>query len=178
MEKVRRKRIRLPETEYRFGWFFVTVCTYDRKEILAKIVPDFVGADDSVRPCGALPSPVILSAVGEVVKECLEQLIDEENGITVNKYVIMPNHVHAIVCIDATRGGQSRPPLQKMMQKFKSMSTRRVWNMGYTKLWQRSYFDHVIRNEADYFRIWQYIDDNPAHWAEDEYYIQLGENTT
>lgn len=88
-----------------------------------------------------------------------------------NKYVIMPNHVHAIVCIDATRGGQSRPPLQKMMQKFKSMSTRRVWNMGYTKLWQRSYFDHVIRNEADYLRIWQYIDDNPAHWAEDEYYI-------
>ena len=43
--------------------------------------------------------------------------------------------------------------------------------MGYTKLWQRSYFDHVIRNEADYLRIWQYIGDNPAHWAEDEYYI-------
>lgn len=39
------------------------------------------------------------------------------------------------------------------------------------RLWQRSYFDHVIRNEADYLRIWQYIDDNPAHWAEDEYYI-------
>ena len=43
--------------------------------------------------------------------------------------------------------------------------------MGYTKLWQRSYFDHVIRNEADYLRIWQYTGDNPAHWAEDEYYI-------
>ena len=171
MEKVRRKRIRLPETEYGFGWFFVTVCTYERKKILAKIEPDSVGADDSVRPCGALPSLVILSAVGEVVKECLEQLVDEENGITVNKYVIMPNHVHAIVCIDATRGGQSRPPLQKLMQKFKSMSTRRVWDMGYTKLWQRSYFDHVIRNEEDYLRIWQYIDDNPARWAEDEYYI-------
>ena len=39
------------------------------------------------------------------------------------------------------------------------------------KLWQRSYFDHIIRNEEDYLRIWQYIDTNPAQWAEDEYYI-------
>ena len=64
----------------------------------------------------------------------------------------MPNHVHVIVCLEAEKGGQSRPPLQRVMK--------------------RSYYDHVIRNEADYLRAWQYIDDNPAHWAEDEYYSE------
>ena len=44
--------------------------------------------------------------------------------------------------------------------------------MGYTKLWQRSYYDHAIRNDADYLRTWQYIHDNPARWAEDEYYTE------
>ena len=167
MEKVRRKRIRLPETEYRFGWFFVTVCTCDRKEILAKIVPDFVGADDSVRPCG-----VLLTPLGSIVRECLEGLSDDAAGISVDKYVIMPNHIHVIICIDGEKGGQSRPPLQRLMQRFKSITTRRAWDMGYTKLWQRSYYDHAIRNDADYLRTWQYIHDNPARWAEDEYYSE------
>ena len=70
------------------------------------------------------------------------------------------------------KGGQSRPPLQRLMQRFKSITTRRAWDMGYTKLWQRSYYDHAIRNDADYLRTWQYIHDNPARWAEDEYYSE------
>ena len=68
------------------------------------------------------------------------------------------------------KGGQSRPPLQGVIQRFKSVSTRQGWKHGVKKLWQRSFFDHVIRCEEEYRRIWQYIDDNPAKWAEDEYY--------
>ena len=112
-----------------------------------------------------------LTAEGTVVDACLRRLTDDEIGIFIDKYVIMPNHIHVIVCIDGEKGGQGRPPLQRVIQRFKSISTRLLWNRGHKKLWQRSYYDHVIRNEADYLRTWQYIDENPARWAEDEYYV-------
>ena len=172
MSEVRRKKIRLPESAYDAGWYFVTICTKDRRGILSVIRP-VVGADDSVRPCGASPGfELLLTPLGATVKECLEQLRNKAEGIFIDKYVIMPNHVHVIVCLEAEKGGQSRPPLQRVMQRFKSITTRYGWKSGYQTLWQRSYYDHVIRNEADYLRAWQYIDDNPAHWAEDEYYSE------
>ena len=76
------------------------------------------------------------------------------------------------LCLDGGTGGQSRPPLQRVVQRFKSITTRKCWVLGHKTLWQRSFYDHVIRNEAEYRRIWQYIDDNPAGWAEDEYYVK------
>ena len=167
MGEVRRKKIRLPASAYEHGWYFVTICTQARMKVLAQIRPVSVGADDSVRPCG-----VLLTPLGSIVRECLERLSDDAAGISVDKYVTMPNHIHVIICIDGEKGGQSRPPLQRLMQRFKSITTRRAWNMGYTKLWQRSYYDHAIRNDADYLRTWQYIHDNPARWAEDEYYSE------
>ena len=146
MDQVWRKTIRLPAQSYDAGWYFVTICTENRENILAKIEP-IVGADDSVRPCVALQgyAPVLTQA-GVRVKTCLERLNDEEQG------------------------RQSRPPLQRLMQRFKSISTRQCWELGFKTLWQRSFYDHVIRSEKDYLSIRQYIDDNPAGWAEDEYY--------
>ena len=61
------------------------------------------------------------------------------------------------------------PPTQtlgSLVRSFKTLVTKAAGQ----KIWQRSYYDHVIRNEADYLRIWQYMDTNPAHWAEDDYY--------
>ena len=171
MDQTRRKKIRLPASEYEAGWFFVTICTQKRKNLLAKVKPT-VGADDSVRPCVALQEyGISLTPIGSTGKSCLEFLTDLERGVRVDKYVIMPNHIHAIICLDAERGGQSRPPLQRVIQQFKSISTRRCWKLGLKTLWQRSFYDHVIRDEEDYLHIWQYIDSNPAKWAEDEYYF-------
>lgn len=73
-------------------------------KVLAQIRPVSVGADDSVRPCG-----VLLTPLGSIVRECLEGLSDDAAGISVDKYVIMPNHIHVIICIDGEKGGQSRP---------------------------------------------------------------------
>ena len=109
--------------------------------------------------------------IGSIVEKCLERLEDVESGVHIDKYVIMPNHVHAIVCLNERMGGQGRPPLQRIVQRFKSISTRSCWKFGLKTLWQRSFYDHVIRCEDDYLRIWQYIDENPAKWAEDEYYF-------
>lgn len=173
MEQVRRKKIRLSGSVYEAGWYFVTICTQNRENFLSTIKTN-VGADDSVRPCGASAGcSVSLTEIGEVVEQCLRLINDQEEGVRLDKYVIMPNHVHAIIELEGRTGGQSRPPLrlQRVMQRFKSISTRQCWKFGRKTIWQRSYFDHVIRNEREYLATWQYIDDNPAQWAEDKYYI-------
>ena len=67
-------------------------------------------------------------------------------------------------------GGQSRPPLQKIVQGFKSVTTRLCFPLGYKTIWQRNYYEHVIRNETDYKTKLEYIDTNPIIWQNDEYY--------
>ena len=125
-----------------------------------------VGADDSVRPT----VPTILTPIGKIVEECILSLSLHNNGIRLDKYVIMPNHIHLLLRFVPAKGGQSRPPLQKVMQSLKSVTTRKCWEFGISKLWQRSFYDHVIRNETDYLKIWQYIEENPLRWSEDVFF--------
>lgn len=91
----------------------------------------------------------------------------------------MPNHIHLLMQVaSCDAAGHMGPALQAVVQWYKTMTTNaciRAVKAGVSppfnnRVWQRSYYDHVIRNEQDYLRIWQYIDDNPAKWAEDEYY--------
>ena len=89
-------------------------------------------------------------------------------NIRIAKYVIMPNHIHMIVEIGAEAGGASpSPTLSDVVRVIKSLSTRRSMQK---KLWQRSYYEHVIRGERDYQEIWTYIDNNPIKWTLDRYY--------
>ena len=81
----------------------------------------------------------------------------------------MPNHVHLIIVIRAPDGGVRAPRpthLPAVVRSIKAMVTREVGH----SVWQASFYDHIIRSRPDYLRIWQYIDENPARWAEDEYY--------
>ena len=155
----RRKRYRLPMYDYsEDGVYFVTICTDQKRKYLS-----------DVSRGGVLPRPF-----GKIVENELLAL-PERYGVVIDKYIVMPNHVHILLTIQ--RAGQSPAPthdLSSMIGAFKSRTTKTVNRMMNTpgrKLWQRSYFDHVVRNEEDYLRIWQYIDTNPAQWAEDEYYI-------
>jgi len=113
------------------------------------------------------------SEIGEIVTNCWHEIDIIYENIKTDAFCIMPNHIHGIIIIgnEPTTGGQSRPPLQRIVQGFKSVTTRLCFNMGFQKIWQRSYHDRIIRNETDYQRIWQYIDENPAKWTEDEYYF-------
>lgn len=91
--------------------------------------------------------------------------------VSVEKYVIMPNHVHLLLRIREENGGapgSSRPTqtIPRLIGVLKRLTNRDIGE----KIWQTSYYDHIIRNEADYLRIWDYIDTNPAKWKEDEYY--------
>ena len=77
----------------------------------------------------------------------------------IDQYVIMPNHIHMIIL---KSNGRS---IENDIRSFKTLVTKQIGE----KIWQSSYYDHIIRNEADYLTKAKYIEDNPARWQEDEY---------
>jgi REP element-mobilizing transposase RayT len=153
--------MRLPQYDYsQNGAYFVTVCTHQRKHLLSQIVGD-----------GFHPVPLIaLSPIGQEVLHSIQFMNDQYNGI-IEKHVIMPNHVHLLVLLQA--GGHGNPPLQDIVGRLKSYTTKRFNEMGATNdaiLWQRSFHDHILRTEDEYAEVWQYIDTNPLQWETDTYY--------
>ncbi len=160
-ELPKRRHPRLKAFDYTQGWYFVTVCTAGKRKILC----DVVGR-------GALTPPQVrLSLVGRVVEKHILRTNTLYPTATIDKYVIMPNHVHLIIAIHSPDGGVRAPRpthLSSVVRSIKAMVTREI---GHT-IWQTSFYDHVIRSEADYLRIWQYMDENPVRWTENEYYFE------
>ena len=153
-----RKKLRLEGYDYNTaGAYFVTVCTADRKPLLCTIPR--VGADDHIGPS------VQLTEIGAVVDKYIRMI----PGI--DQYVIMPNHVHMIIFIpqEGTVKTPSLPQgnIQTRIRTWKTLISKEVGRA----VWQRSYYDHVIRNERDYVEKAQYILNNPAKWCEDQYYL-------
>ena len=176
MEYPRRKHVRLKDYDYsRAGMYFVTICTKRRQCILSKIVvprggdANTVGRDD----LGAPSVQVTLTPVGKIAERYLNTVSEAYPGVTVEHKVIMPNHVHILLWFHETEGrraGSSRPTqlLPRIIAAWKRFTNR---DAGYN-LWQSSYHEHVIRDENDLLRHWSYIDQNPARWAEDEYFTE------
>ena len=157
-----RKNIRLKGYDYSgAGAYFVTICTKDKHEMLGKVV----GAA-TCRP------KVRLSEIGETVNIAINHIGNIYPHITVEHYVIMPNHVHILLRIKESDGRQiAAPTLQTVIGNMKRFVSMQI---GYS-IWQRSFHDHVIRDDEDYCRIAQYIEENPARWEEDCYYINKRE---
>ena len=148
MEHPSRKALRLAEYNYcECGVYFITICTEGKKKLLCEIKPQQAVGE----------APVVeLSHLGRTVQEMIEKI----PGI--DKYVIMPNHVHMLI---KNENGKSIPDVIRLFKVNVARKTR-------LSIWQRSYYDHIIRDESDYLTKWKYIDDNPAKWAtEDEYYV-------
>ena len=154
-----RKQNRLADFDYsQPGAYFITVCTQNRKYLLSTIA----GADDHIGP------RVRLTKAGEVVQKYLCQI----PGI--GAYVIMPNHVHMILHISATDILHG-PMWSSAPTNAKIPSLVRAWKTLVSKelgesIWQRSYYDHITRDEHDYSVKMQYIAENPAKWYFDDYY--------
>lgn len=121
---------------------------------------------------GLAPPATELTGIGKIVEEQLGAVSQRYPAVSIDKYVIMPNHLHLIVVIGEDTGGASpSPTLFDVLRVLKSLTTRYSrGQLGSARLWQRGYYEHVIRNEKDYREIWNYIDQNPARWAEDRYY--------
>lgn len=155
-----RKPNRLKNYDYSSqGAYFITICTKDRRCILSTIVGD----DAYIVPlCDAHIVPEIkLTHYGEIVKK----YIDSIPGI--DKYVIMPNHIHLLIVIDGPmRASAPTISVPSLIRSFKILVSKEI-GCG---IWQRSYYDDIIRDEEDYLNHWQYIENNPAKWSEDKYY--------
>ena len=150
-----RKRNRLENYDYsQPGYYYVTVCTEGRKPILAQVTKS-----DETRA-----AEVILQRAGLLTEEAIQAIPSVYSGVTVEKYVIMPNHFHIILAFAEIE--QNLPSLSTIIQQTK----RRVSMKFGSSIWQTHYYDRVIRNEADFQAVWKYIDDNPTKWSLDQYY--------
>ena len=178
----KRKLIRLKGVDYsNEGMYFVTICTQDKVQLFGEII----GSTLSRRSGDA----------GEMVEKWIGKTEEKFPGVRTDKYVVMPNHVHLIISIQRNpeeqgghmgptgghtgpTGGHTGPPLQEIVGWIKTMTTNEYIKgvkagqyVAFNKrVWQRSFYDHIIRDEDDYQRIWEYIDENPATWSEDEYF--------
>lgn len=158
MDGSSRKSLRLRGYDYAAaGHYFVTICTKGREMLLS-----CVGA-------GHLAGPTVtLTAHGRIVEAFIQAIPGAYSGVTVDKYMIMPNHVHLLLgLVQGPAGCPAPTDIPRIVGALKSLTSRKAG----MPLWQRSYYDHIIRNESDYLRIWNYIDTNPARWREDEYYV-------
>ncbi len=133
------------------GCYYITVCTQGRQKILSELCR----------------GGVLLRPIGRIVEEeikCMEKRFE----ICINPYIIMPDHIHMIISIDRSikRAEQSPAPtgIDGIMCAFKSLTTKianRIDNCPGRKIWQRNYYDHIIRNEQDFIAVSDYIRNNP-----------------
>ena len=158
MKLHRRKDIRLKCHDYtQSGYYFITICTKENQEILSNID---VGARIA-RP----------SEIGKLVECALHQINEKYESVILDKYVIMPNHIHMILIIrlsDESGRAMRAPTISTVINQFKGYATKQI---GFS-IWQKLFHDRIIRNEDEYRRIWQYIDNNPADWTEDKYFVK------
>lgn len=163
-----RKIIRLQNYDYsKNGAYFVTICAYERQNLFADIMVNDVGADPCVRP----------SEGGKIIEKWLMKLPDKFEDVIVDCYVIMPDHIHFILFKVSQVGGHMGPPLQKILQWLKTQTTNeyiRCVKNGLLKsfdkqVWQRSYYEHIIRNERELDEIRKYIYENPLKLNSEDY---------
>ena len=157
----KRKRNRLQSYDYsENGAYFVTICTKNKQKLFWN-----VGAI-SDRPHGTVP----LSEYGEIVQQAINEINNFRLEITVVNSVVMPNHVHLLLIFEQWENGRSEiapTDLSNVVRFLKSYVTKRI---GFSP-WQKSFHDHVVRNQAEYNTIWEYIDQNPETWETDCFFI-------
>jgi len=166
-QRGQRRSIRLRGFDYReAGAYFITVCTANRQCVFGEIVD------------GAMA----LNEFGKIVEEEWYRTAILRSQISLDAFVVMPNHVHGVIRLDEEEGKARLAPtvdrfgrpaagsLSTIVGAFKSASTKRINEMRFTlgaSIWQRNYFEHIIRDEQELNRIGEYIVANPARWSED-----------
>ena len=172
--------LRLEEYDYSFvGAYFVTICTWGRKCLFGEIADSIMG----------------LNETGQIVQSNWEDLPNRFPSIEIDEFVVMPNHIHGIIVISGAHGSIHKMSVRAIHESLVEKSTAydnktKRRNMllpkviGYFKMntakkinqlrntpgipvWQRNYYDHIIRNERSLTAIQQYIQNNPAMWPQD-----------
>lgn len=162
-EKPIRKHNRIKHFDYsQNGAYFITICTHDRKRILSEILED---------------ESLVLYPCGMIAENAVHKIADKYPYVSVDHYVIMPDHIHMLLRIDGSKTrldsrdeagtGNPSPTIGNIVGWYKYQTAKQINVMNGTEgeaFFQRSYYDHVIRNQQDYDDIWTYIENNPRKW--------------
>lgn len=155
----KRKPTRLKNYDYSFtGAYFVTICTQNKANYFSDIV--ISNANE--------PATVQLTHFGKIAEKQIKAINFKYADVDIENYVIMPNHIHMIVSIFNENERDSSISVTDVVRIFKSLTTRSC-KIG-PVIFQRSFYDHIIRNDTDYLRIRNYIDNNPSKREEDSLY--------
>lgn len=159
----KRKPARLKNFDYsQNGAYFVTICTHNKRHLFGKIYD----------------GKMYFTDLGSIVENEILNIEMHYQTVRIDKYVVMPNHIHMIIVISEAEGMNPFPTkmfdISNVVGKFKAGVSRIVGN-GFIhsvekRIWQSSYHDHIIRGGKDYKKIWEYIDTNVIRWEEDCFY--------
>lgn len=155
-----RKTNRLADFDYSTpSAYFITICTEKRKNLFWSDVGAIIDR----------PQEIPLTEHGKIVDFYIKDIANHYPAISVDHYVIMPNHIHMLLQIHTDCGGRSMiaPTISTVVRLFKGAVSKQVG----ASIWQKGFHDHVVRSETDYLEIWNYIEGNPGKWAEDKLYI-------
>ena len=160
-----RKHPRLNNYDYSaVGAYFITICTDKRRCILSRIVGRGLAPAENYT--------VELTSFGKIAEKQLLSLRERYPHLVIDRYVIMPNHIHIVLGLNNEAAGASpRPTIMDIVCAYKSLTTIECRKHGFDeKLFQTSFFEHIIRNEKDYDEIIKYIGENPYYWHQDKLY--------
>jgi len=161
MKNNNRKSIRLKNYNYQQnGFYFITLCIQNREHLLGEISAD----------------KYIVYDAGEMITDVWNNLSKYYKGIKTHQFVVMPNHIHGIIELE-----NSELDLSEIIRRYKTFTTRQYiieiennnWQPFSKKLWQRNYYEHIIRDEKSWIKIQEYIQNNPKQWKEDILYFNV-----
>lgn len=165
----KRKRNRLSDYDYSHaGCYFVTICVFPRKNVFwdagefARIQnappPDILGSG-MIRP-----DNVPLSTAGKTVQTAIRSVSDHYDDVEIEHYCIMPDHVHLLIRFYGDLFGENAcPPLSTVVGSLKRWVSKQIGH----SIWQKSFYDHIIRSDKEHGKIVMYIEHNPLHWQID-----------
>lgn len=156
MSLPRRTPNRLPCYDYSApGAYFLTICTQNRRNLFWR----------NENALCTTARDVVLTPCGILVEQSIQSIPVHYPAITVDHYVIMPNHVHLLLQIHSNAGGRPMvaPTIMTVVKQMKGYISKKYGS----RIWQKGFYDHVIRDDEDYREIWRYIEGNPGKWAED-----------
>ena len=157
MELPARKHNRLNEYDYSTpNAYFITICTKNRQNLFWSDVGAIIDR----------PRDVPLTTQGLTVSRSICDIEKHYPAISVDPYVLMPNHIHLLLQIHTDSNGRSviAPTISTVVRLFKGTVSKQIG----CSIWQKGFYDHVVRNEVDYLEIWNYIEGNPSKWLDDK----------
>lgn len=143
-----RKRLRLKKFDYsKEEIYFITICIKNRIELLGKIIET---------------NRIELTKIGNISEQYIKKIEIKYKNVKIDEYIIMPNHIHLLLIVNK----QNDISISRIIKQYKMCVIKII---GYS-IWQKSFYEHIIRNEKEYWKIKEYIKDNIINWKKDKYF--------